>query len=358
MHRSLKILLTICFILLCYKDLTHAVNYAPTRVAFLPYELRISEETEVPPIVRYLSRNQHINLLCLSPPLLASLSKLQLKDLLIYLSRYKVKLRWLEDEQYRSPSKIKSNAATALLLKVVNEVNNRSNLAAKMLAAAPSELLRGLRSSTGNVLSAELIARTLNIMFAGLVTEDPMRVTAQSNTIIIRDAAYLSSVYVKYWAKKDPKKIEHYLKEISKISAYGCLPYEKAGALIGSVLAGVMTHVGEIETQEIRRAILYNLIGDLTVAGLGTLGLMGLSPLVAMQAMEIVLPVVTGVPAKILTSIPAFRLNDKYLKCLVKVVQGHIELFMLQHVTPDNKHKVHLMSMWMSTALHINGHCD
>lgn len=310
-----------------------------------------------------------------SPFLIETISNSELKELLLFLSKYKVQMQW-EDEKGQirtgiTPLKLKSfipvglwektNAATALLFMAHITTKNTNNLVSKILAAAPREVVSGLSANSYSILSSQIVSKALLIMVDSLqVRQWTARDSSLSNEEIIENISGLAYTYSKYWAQKNPRHIEFYLKYmVDQLRTLSLTP-EKAGVILGSLISGMYRWALKIKNDDVSRIFLLmmysGIIGSLT-AFIPLVGLVSASPHVIAAHIIIAGAIRTG--AVVVPNVFAYSHGSpRDFMHIVRKMQGRIEMCMLQLENPENKDVIDRMLKWMRCSIHLSGYSD
>lgn len=345
---------------------------AQNTVAYVPFAVTIKPDTITDALAaRCLNINPEINLANLSPEVLEALSPIQLKEMLRLLEKHQVKIRWKDRygivRSGRLPVKLqkhipvdfydKSTAAAGITLIMFTKTHN-TNLIARMIAAAPKEILLGLRGNAYSILSPYIVSTALLLMLQDVCISVRQPANADSATII-QDMGTLISFYLKYWAKTDPRRTQYYAQGIIDLMRSTELSPEHAGILCGAILGGTIRLATDIMEGDVRKVIIAIMIGNLISVITNLVAIVGVvSPAAPFVVPATIIPVILGSIAVLVPGIFALRKNSiRDYRGIAREIIGGIEMSLLQGITTENRSAIMKTLAWMRTAVHLNSCC-
>lgn len=326
-----------------------------------------------------------INLSHITPAFLRDLNKPELSQLLDFLSKFNVKIRWEDNEgrirSGRTPLKLKRyitigtkdkiNAASALA--IVMSAKGEEDLLVKMLACASDIILNGLHNNNSSILTAKIASRVLWEMAGDLRMRESGDPPTRNEDIMLKSSD-LVHFYIKYWGAKNPEYLKLYLQNmvrlisdytnsikgktdlVSQNSIKVILPM-KVGVILGATLSGAQSWIHEIKTSDLRKLLYLNTVSNLIWATSSFISLIGL---VGAPVSAVIIPAGLGTSAVMAAALYNLRCGTpRNYNNIVQIVKGIAKTFMLEtSPTMYQQALVQKALCWMQATLNVNGHSD
>lgn len=296
----------------------------------------------------------------LSPGRLASLEKEDLRMLLEAMSSIPIKVKIIDKRGHARSGKNRkhrfsishwdySNAAGAVILSV--GVSRQQELFSEMIAMAPTAVASEFKGRNASLLNNKIMARTLVLMMGESDYNHPAQIS--------KAAAFITNIYINYWARKNPRELKHYLfyllKEAHNQMELTENPHSERniGILLGSVIAGCIHHAQKIKATDERRIFLVNAWSNIIWAASSFLGIIPFSAEISalVQGLISVGVIVVAVGYE------EYGPNRDFAPIFTEI-QGYIEMAILDSAkdgSEEIKRRADTILHWMQASLHING---
>jgi hypothetical protein len=344
------------------KNLGFDDPYLPSFAKFRPLMISLPNNYKLPE--EFVVRDSALDMRSLTPRILEKLSSSDFKNLLDFLARVPVEIKWSDQEGHTQSGKSRkhrahrfqhwdqSNAAAALALTMI--IQQQHEVFINIMTLAPEAILPEFYGHMPGLISPVISAQIIALMLSQLDKGNSRR--------IAKAIAALTTQGLSYWVMKDMTKLNPYLAqmlhEATEILENMSLPSKEAalGLLLGSVLAGTLKHVQTIKKIDEKRIWIIGVVSNLVWAATSFIACVPLAtPVAAATAGGISIGAVLSAALYTALEFPRDFSPD------IKTIEGNLEMAALESaLVKDDTIRVNTLMMlsWMRAAIHLNGFSD